>query len=357
MVLIILLYLRYIKHLFYIILFLFAVDGVAQFSEEQQPQIDSLNAIIDNPNSTNTSIAGAYTALLELFLSSPIEAPFVHQVIFNYEYDISGLNDTLYENHFTVDVVLFLSDHIDVTWAELQQEFLTADSAFRAAGVQLNLKKAVNVSFPAEWNNQAAEEITALPDSGQVPEFYDKFAIVQAKLTTQMEAIFNDFVADEENKDRTIFILPLSGMKLVFSEQNPDGTWKVSDPYPTGAMSYPAYVLHNRIPRNVRGVITQQQSRASRRTLAHEMGHKLINVSHEGLDQSSAFEGFTTPGLMGYGTSLEIYRGEAGRWHQERLLKSPFLYKMVNGEQIWNQDYIETGGYDDPIYKGLIMPD
>lgn len=285
-----------------------------------------------------------------------IDEPFVHQVIFNYEYNISGLNDTIYEDHFTVDVVLFLSDHLSMTWADLQEEFLTADDAFRAVGVQLNLKKAVNVSFPAEWNNQVAEEVITLQDSGQTVGFYNQFSIEQSALTEQIEEVFNDFVYDEENKDRTIFMLPLSGMKFVFGEQNPDGTWKRSDPYPTGAMSYPAYVLHNRIPRDLRGVITQQQSRSNHRTLAHEMGHKLINVSHEGLNQSPAFEGLTIPGLMGYGSSLKIYSGEAGRFHKERLLKSPFLYKMINGEQVWNQDYMKNGGYDDPIYRGYIMP-
>lgn len=30
---------------------------------------------------------------------------------------------------------------------------------------------------------------------------------------------------------------------------------------------------------------------------------------------------------------------------------------MVNGKQVWNPDFTEVRAYDDPIYKGLIMPD
>ena len=89
--------------------------------------------------------------------------------------------------------------------------------------------------------------------------------------------------------------------------------------------------------------------------MAHELGHKLINVSHEGLHVCPQGTGTGVPGLMGYGDEKEIFSGEAGRWHLERLLLSPFLYRMIDGEKAWNEEYQSGGAYDDPIYKGLIM--
>jgi len=77
--------------------------------------------------------------------------------------------------------------------------------------------------------------------------------------------------------------------------------------------------------------------------------------SHEGLAVSPAFSGNTTPGLMGYGGSTVIYGGETGRWHQERLLLSPFLYTINNGEKTYNPDYAEIGSYADPIYGTYVV--
>lgn len=284
----------------------------------------------------------------------PAPIPFEHQVTFNYEYDITGMNDTMKDNFHTVDIVIYHSDHLSMSWAALKNEFLVADDAFRAAGVQLNLKKAVNVTFPDEWNNQVAWTIPSLPDSGQTVGFYDKYYITKSRITDNIKEAFTDFIYDEPNKDRTVFVLPLSGIEILFSEQNTNGAWQVGGPVATGALSFPGYILHDGISRNLRGVITMQS--ASGRTLAHELGHKLVNVSHEGLGVSPAFSGNTIPGLLGYGSSVEIYGGQTGRWHQERLLLSPYLYKMNNGTKTYNPDYEGVGAYDDAIYGNYIMP-
>lgn len=280
--------------------------------------------------------------------------PFNHQVSFNYEYDISGMNDTLRDNVLTADIVLFHSDQLAMTWNTLKAEFLRADNAFRLAGVQLNLKKAVNVTFPEEWNNQLAYNLLDLPDSALNPAFYDMYNTTTPNLTDTIEMAFKDFTYDEENKARTIFVIPLKGVKIVFAQKNTDGTWKISNPVATGALSFPSYILHDRIPRNYRGIITMEQS--SGVTLAHELGHKLINVSHEGLGISPAFSGSSIPGLLGYGGSTTIYGGLSGRWHQERLLLSPYLYKKNGTTITWNPDYAGNGSYNDPIYGTYLMP-
>ena len=284
---------------------------------------------------------------------TPVE-PFNHQVIFNYEYDISGMNDTIRDNVLTADVVLFHSDQLAMTWNTLKAEFLRADNAFRTVGVQLNLKKAVNVTFPDEWNNQLAYNLLAVPDSGINPAFYDMYNTTKPTPTDTIKMAIEDFIIDEKNKSRTIFVLPLKGVSIIFAQKNTDGTWKISNPVATGALSFPSYILHDRIQNDYIGVITMEQS--SGVTLAHELGHKLINVSHEGLSISPAFSGSSIPGLMGYGGSTTIYGGLSGRWHQERLLLSPFLYKMNSGTKTYNPDYDGNGSYNDGIYGSYVMP-
>ncbi|MFB0924210.1 MAG: hypothetical protein QMB65_02825, partial [Vicingaceae bacterium] len=62
------------KNLISIILLLIATQGLAQnFSAEEQHQIDSLNKVIANPNSPDTSLAGSYVALSEILYVSSLD--------------------------------------------------------------------------------------------------------------------------------------------------------------------------------------------------------------------------------------------------------------------------------------------
>jgi len=62
------------KPISYIILFLISFNGVSQiFSDEQLFQIDSLTAVINNPNSHDTSLAGSYVTLSEILYISSID--------------------------------------------------------------------------------------------------------------------------------------------------------------------------------------------------------------------------------------------------------------------------------------------
>ena len=87
------------------------------------------------------------------------------------------------------------------------------------------------------------------------------------------------------------------------------------------------------------------------RTIAHELGHKLINVSHEYRDIDPVHKVNAEGGLMLYGNGSSIEVGEKGRLHKERLHLPPFLYReRKDGKKVWNQDYAEGGHYYDPIY-------
>ena len=120
----------------------------------------------------------------------------------------------------------------------------------------------------------------------------------------------------------------------------------------TGGLSLPAYLFEERIPRRLRGVITICRNEGKHgRLIAHELGHKLMNVSHEYRDISPKFEVTGEGGLMLYGKGTEIARGADGRWHRERLHLSPFLFRTdPSGARTWNPDYRQGGHYYDPIY-------
>ena len=99
----------------------------------------------------------------------------------------------------------------------------------------------------------------------------------------------------------------------------------------TGGLSFPSYSYPGTIPKPYRGVISLsnlERPDRQRRTIAHEIGHKVMNVSHEYMDISPEHEVYADGGLMVYGNGEEIPSEEAGRWHLERLLLSPYLYVL-----------------------------
>jgi len=270
------------------------------------------------------------------------------------EHDISGLNKPLEDNVLTADVVIFSTDNTEVTWEELKQEFTTADEIFRRYGVQLHLLKAYEVVYPVNWAGMASGEGTNVPTDDLELDFYEMMDYEQEVLPDSLEAILDAFLAHEENRERTIFVIPLNDLTVAWYERDENNEWtKVTSP--TSAISFPPYLFADRIPKHLRGIISFERSQPSRRTMAHELGHKLINVSHEGLNVCPQGSGEDVPGLMGYGESVEIFGGEEGRWHRERLLRSPFLYRIVDGEKVWNREYETGGNYADPIYEGLVM--
>ena len=270
------------------------------------------------------------------------------------ELDVSDLNRPLEQNVPTADIVVFHSDNTEATWDELMEGFRTADSVFRSHGVQLNLKKALTVTYPVGWAGMATSESTNEPSGDMELDFYEAMDYEQEFLTERLQSIFGSFLSEENDRERTIYIVPLSDLTISWFERDDNNEWtKVVAP--TSAISFPPYLFADRIPKHLRGVISYQRSAAGRKTMAHELGHKLINVSHEGLDVCPRGSGTDVPGLMGYGETVEIFGGRDGRWHQERLLRSPLLYRMVDGEKVWNREYENGGRYDDPIYEGLIM--
>tara|TARA_R110002051_G_scaffold189070_2_gene258443 strand:- start:41213 stop:41494 length:282 start_codon:yes stop_codon:yes gene_type:complete len=81
-----------------------------------------------------------------------------------------------------------------------------------------------------------------------------------------------------------------------------------------------------------------------------------MNVSHEYKATDPAHEIYDEGGLMLYGSGEDIPSGREGRWHLERLLMSPFVYRRdAEGKKVWNEDYKEGGHYYDPLYGEKVV--
>lgn len=268
------------------------------------------------------------------------------------EYDLSSLWHKLNTDFFISDIVIFHSKQATITWKELTKEYQTAYETFISHGVQLNLVNAFQVDFPKKWNDGSYKKATKIPKDGMVLDFYEKFDYQEFRLHPHFENIFRKIIPQTKDASKTIYIFTIFDLITHWFEKDVCNHW-VKVESKTSAVSFPPYVYADRIPEHLRGIISIQKSKG--RTMAHELGHKLINVSHEGLDKCSKSSGKNIPGLMGYGKSKEIFSGPKGRWHKERLQKSPFLYKLRNGQKVWNPDYKKGGVYNDPLYGNLIV--
>ena len=141
-----------------------------------------------------------------------------------------------------------------------------------------------------------------------------------------------------------------------FHEQLDFRTWQLKT-ISTGGLSFPGYMYGDTMPRHLRGVITitdLTKEATSWKTIAHELGHKLLNVSHEYRETSPQHEVRADGGLMLYGVGTEIPSGPEGRYHRERLHRSPYLYRTgSDGARTYNPDYQGGGFYYDGIYEGI----
>ena len=270
------------------------------------------------------------------------------------EYNISSLQHKLNADFLISDIVIFHSKYAKVTWEELKKEYQKAYKTFIPHGIQLNLVNAFQVDFFQKMKNIPVNKITQVPKHGMDLDFYEGMDYEKNRLPSYIENIFRRFIPKIKEASKTIYIVTMSGLTIHWFEKDVNNYW-VKVESKTSANSFPPYLYANRIPRHLRGIISFQTSKKERRTMAHELGHKLINVSHEGLDQCPAGSGKNIPGLMGYGQSNKIFSGFKGRWHKERLQKSPFLYKLRNGQKVWNPEYIKGGIYSDPIYGKLVV--
>ncbi|MEM6646772.1 MAG: hypothetical protein AAF730_11010 [Bacteroidota bacterium] len=190
---------------------------------------------------------------------------------------------------------------------------------------------------------------------GDYPVLYAKMHDQQTALAPKAEALFDALIAPDPLNDRTIYLVGLRDVYMAYYEQDEEGAWSLTSD-PVNALSFPTYLYEDRIPKRLRGVISMQNLFISQKVLAHEFGHKLINVSHEYGLLAPQHEIDAEGGLMVYGEGVDIPSGREGRWHLERLMQSPFLYRIgADGARTYNPEYQAHGRYDDPLYRAHIL--
>ena len=261
----------------------------------------------------------------------------------------------------TVNVAIYLGEadgksHGYVTSPEeLTVSFKRAKDIFAKAGVQLKLLWVKRAIVPPSWLSVQANQVTGVA----VPPEINAYVGCRSagwKLTTAAKTAFEGIIEPHAQNHRTIYLVYLKQVKMAYFDRTVKDRPQIKS-IPTGGLSLPAYLFEDRVPRRIRGVITLcRQNGRGGRTIAHELGHKLINVSHEHRKISPQFEVRGEGGLMIYGRGIEIPSGEAGRWHKERLHLSPFIYRTKkDGTLQWNADYRESGHYYDPIYGDQVI--
>ena len=269
---------------------------------------------------------------------------------------LTEINAELAAGFPTADIAIYLAETDSQPHSyfrahtDLIESFKQARKIFAQAGINLRLQFVRRVQVPQSWLAVQANDVTGIPAP---PDLNAYLGYRKAKwtLTERARDIFERIIERAPNNHQTIYLLYLKEVRMAYFDRSDPEQPKIKS-IPTGGLSLPAYLFESRIPRRIRGVVTLcKQSGRHGRTIAHELGHKLINVSHEFGEIDPQFEVRGEGGLMLYGKGTEIPPGQTGRWHRERLHQSPFLYRTnQSGTQLWNPDYKEHGHYYDPLY-------
>jgi len=276
--------------------------------------------------------------------------------------DIDAINGDVVTEEPTVDVAIYYPSNLDAPHNEkvnvglLEHGFRKAKEIFGVAGIQLKL-----VAFTTGEVDPRLFAVDSTISSDELPNlrFVNMYKAAErrpSRVSTDALEAFETIVGRAEGNDRIVHLIVLQDVFMTFYEELDFRTWQPKT-ISTGGLSFPGYMYGTTMPRHLRGVITITdlvKSKDSWKTIAHEIGHKLMNVSHEYRDVSPQHEVNADGGLMLYGTGTEIPSGPEGRHHRERLHVSPYIYREnADGVRDWNHDYVEDGFYYDSLYEGI----
>lgn len=276
--------------------------------------------------------------------------------------DVAAFNADLQPGRLTMDVGVYFPSNLDpkfdkVTLPRLMESLRAAKEIYEPAGVQINLLWVKTGALDPRFFALQSDEFPGVPSTGYV-NLYEHMRRDPGRLTERTRRAFGSIVEPRPDSHRTIYLVVLQDVFMPYLEVAEGRNWMLKT-VRTGGLSFPTYSYGATIPAPYRGVITiTNLSRPDRyrRTVAHEIGHKAINVSHEYRDISPAHEVYAEGGLMVYGNGEAIESGAEGRWHLERLHLSPFLYRLTgDGGKDWNPEYREGGHYYDPIYGDYVV--
>lgn len=299
----------------------------------------------------------AGTSSTAAFTSEPVEQSDVQWSLVG-SVDLEAINSDLEIGKPTVDIGLYYPSNLHPDAVEklplsgLVEEFLNAKKVFEPTGVQFKLLwiKTGQVD-PQHLAITASNWETDLP-SGGYGNMYVQSAIHPTEMSDGAVAAFETIIEPAPENSRTVYLVAMQNVYMPYYEDLDGGRNWAPKVVNTSGLSFPSYTYADTIPDRIRGVITLTKHDATNKlTIAHELGHKLMNVSHEYRDVSPQHEIRSDDGLMLYGSGTQIPSGQEGRWHQERLLLSPYIYRAdAAGERVWNADFQAGGVYYDPIY-------
>jgi hypothetical protein len=276
--------------------------------------------------------------------------------------DIADFNKDVIAGKPTMDIGVYYPSNFDpafkkVTLARMMGSLSAAKEIYEPTGVQINLLWVKTGNVNPDFFSIQANEVPGIPGTEYV-NTYVHMKRHPSKLTALAKDAFQSIIEPHEDNSRTIYLVALQDVFFPFLEVSEGRNWTMKT-VRTGGLSFPTYSYCNTMPPAFRGVITitnLARPDRFRGTVAHEIGHKAMNVSHEYMDTNPGHEIYADGGLMLYGDGEDIPSGEKGRWHLERLLMSPFVYTMdQNGNKIWNEDYKEGGHYYDPLYGDKVV--
>jgi len=276
---------------------------------------------------------------------------------------VQRINADLVPGPLTMDVGIIIPSNLDpgfdrVSVRQMLDGIRSAKEIFGAVGVQIRLLWVKTGPVPEEHLSITSTALPAEPGSQHVG-MYTNLQRDPKPLSEGARAAFEALVPRDDESDRTIYLVVLQDVFYPYYAPSESGDDFVPTVTPTSGLSFPPYIHGREIPRHLRGVITISNLTvgANRfKTIAHELGHKTLNVSHEYGTTAPEFEVVGDGGLMIYGSGVEIPSGAEGRWHRERLELSPFLYREdESGKKIWNPDFEQGGHYFDPIYRDFVV--
>ena len=277
--------------------------------------------------------------------------------------DLESLNADLEDGQATVDIGIFHPSNLEpahrqrVELETVIDGVLEARRIFALVGLQLAVVSVRTGLVDPELLVFHAEAPGSELPRGRYANLYKESQKRPSRLSSTALAALESVIGNGPDHDRRIHLVVLEDVFISFHDRIDERTWQLKT-IATNALSFPAYTHRDTIPRHLRGVITLTNlgRPQSWKTVAHELGHKLINASHEYRDSDPQHETYGDEGLLQYGSGTDIPSGRDGRFHWERLHRSPFIYRRdASGSKTWNPDYLDGGGYYDPIYEGLTV--